>query len=208
MKKNNNNKITPIVAVLSSFFFLFILIVINANDSGNSIKTDNTDDVTKYNYDSVYDSETDDDEDTDNTQSSLKPKKDNTTQKKKKQTPKKKSKKQKIKDIIEDRIWEYDYTDVDSISINKDYGTKTKNDYIALVNLTWEQKNSASLSKEMISMYSEDLAAFVGKKCKNVHEICIFWTVPYLNDASAKCSYERKHGGMYSTDTIFDYNFD
>lgn len=206
MKNNNNNKITPVTAVISLIIILFIFIVINSIGSGNSKKSDHTDDVTKYNYDSVDDDEIDEDIDTDDTKS-IKSKKEKTTPKKKK-NKQKKSKKQKIKDIIEDRIWEYDYTDVDSISINQDYGTKKKNDYIALVNLTWDQKNSASLSKDIISMYSEDLAAFVGKRCKNIQEICIFWTVPYLNDASAKCSYERKNGRMYSTDTIFDYNFD
>lgn len=119
-----------------------------------------------------------------------------------------KKKKDKIREVIEDRIFEeYDQTRVDHVSINEDLGTKKDGDYIALVYLIWNVKNSGSMSKRMISMYSEDLAATVGKECSNVQEITIFWTVPYLDDASAKCSYERKSGGMYETDTMFDSNF-
>lgn len=132
-----------------------------------------------------------------------------TAKPKKKKISKSKKRKTAIKEVIEDRILEeYAQTDIDHITINDNLGTKKKNDYIALVYLDWNVKNSPSLSREVISMYSEDLAATVGKKCSNVQEIAIFWTVPYLNDASAKCSYERKNGAMYSTDTMFDSNFD
>lgn len=99
-------------------------------------------------------------------------------------------------------VSDYDYTTVDSITINDDAGTDTPDDYIALVNLTWSQKNSQETTEKMLDMYSQDMAARIYKDSSNVQEICIFWNVPYLN-ASAKWSFERGSDGMYKTDEIF-----
>lgn len=114
----------------------------------------------------------------------------------------------KIETVISNRIVEkYTYTNIDEITINDDLGTDKEGDYIALVYLTWEQKNSGKTSKEVLTMYSNDLAATVAKENSNVQEIAIFWTVPYLNNATAKCSYERKNGEMFETDIVWDGNF-
>lgn len=99
-------------------------------------------------------------------------------------------------------VSDYDYTTVDSITINEDAGTDTPDDYIALVYLTWDQKNSQSTTEKMLDMYSQDMAARIYKDSSSVQEICIFWTIPYLN-ASAKWSFERGTDGMYATDQIF-----
>ena len=95
---------------------------------------------------------------------------------------------------------EYQKTDIESITINADLGTEEPDDYIALVNLTWNVKNSGSTAKEVLTVYSEDLAATLGNECPSVQEVAIFWTVPYLNDATAKCSYERSDSGMVEMD--------
>lgn len=99
-------------------------------------------------------------------------------------------------------VSDYDYTTIDSITINDDAGTTTPDDYIALVNLTWSQKNSQETTEKMLDMYSQDMAARIYKDSSNVQEICIFWSIPYLN-ASAKWSFERGSNGMYKTDQIF-----
>lgn len=99
-------------------------------------------------------------------------------------------------------VSDYDYTTIDSITINDDAGTDTPDDYIALVNLTWSQKNSQETTEKMLDMYSQDMAARIYKDSSNVQEICIFWSIPYLN-ASAKWSFERGSNGMYKTDQIF-----
>ena len=99
-------------------------------------------------------------------------------------------------------VSDYDYTTIDSITINDDAGTDTPDDYIALVNLTWSQKNSKETTEKMLDMYSQDMAARIYKDSPKVQEICIFWNVPYLN-ASAKWSFERGSDGMYKTDQIF-----
>ena len=73
--------------------------------------------------------------------------------------------------------------------------------YIALVHLTWNTRNSGKLSKEVLKMYSDDLAAALAKENNSVREIAIFWTVPYLND-KAKCSYERVSNGFRVMDEM------
>ena len=118
------------------------------------------------------------------------------------------SEKNTYKDNIRGHIIvNYSGTSVDSITINDDYGTDAEDDYIALVNLTWTVKNNGQMSKKVLKMYSEDLAATVAIECPNIQEIAIFWTVPYLN-ANAKCSYERKGNGMYEMDMYWDTAFD
>ena len=114
-----------------------------------------------------------------------------------------------IEKTIRQRIGdEYTYTDIDSITINENLGTEdVEGDYIALVNVTWTQMNKGPTSKKMLSMYSEDLAAYIGEECPNVQEIAIFWTVPYLDNANAKCAYERKGEGMYEMDMMWDNAF-
>lgn len=107
-----------------------------------------------------------------------------------------------IQALLRSYVSDYDYTTIDSITINDDAGTDTPDDYIALVNLTWSQKNSQETTEKMLDMYSQDMAARIYKDSSNVQEICIFWNVPYLN-ASAKWSFERGSNGMYATDQIF-----
>lgn len=101
----------------------------------------------------------------------------------------------------------YNDTDIDSISINDNLGTDDPNDYIMLVHLTWNTKNSASTSKKVLELYSEDFAAQIGRDQSSVKEIAIFWTVPYLNNASAKWSYERMGDGMSLSDNMMDSAF-
>lgn len=113
--------------------------------------------------------------------------------------------KNKVQKYIDDN---YTYTEIDRISINDDLGTDEDGDYIALVYLTWNQKNSGDLSKEMLNMYSSDMAARMYDDLPEIQELAVFWTVPYLNNGSAKISFERKDGGMQYTDTMFDSNFD
>lgn len=114
-----------------------------------------------------------------------------------------------IEQVIRDRISaEYTHTDIDRITINEDLGTDVEGDYVVLVYLTWTQKNNGKLSKEVLKLYSDDLAAATAKECASVQELAIFWTVPYLNNANAKCSYERKNGGMYEMDMMWDNVFD
>ena len=79
---------------------------------------------------------------------------------------------QKIEKILTDRITEqYTMTQIDRITINDDLGTEADGNYIALVYLTWNQKNTGKTSKKMLEMYSSDLAATLVEHNSSVNEI-------------------------------------
>lgn len=118
------------------------------------------------------------------------------------------SEKEQIDKVVRDRISEkFTMTDIDSIDINDDLGTDKDGDYIVLVRLTWNQKNSGKTSKEMLKMYSDDLAATLAPANSSINEVAVFWTVPYLN-ADAKCAYERKDDAFCEMDMMWDAAFD
>lgn len=102
---------------------------------------------------------------------------------------------------------DYTYTTIDKITINEDLGTEENGDYIALIYLTWDQKNTGKTSKEVLDLYSSDMAARAYNDLPEISELVAFWTVPYLNNGSAKISFERVEGGMAYTDKVFDGNF-
>ena len=94
--------------------------------------------------------------------------------------------KEKIKSRITDK---YNSTDITEISVNEHAGTDELDDYVALVYLTWNVQNSPKTSKEMLDMYSSDLAAYLASECPNVSEVAIFWQVPYLTTNTSKWTY-------------------
>lgn len=101
----------------------------------------------------------------------------------------------------------YTMTDVDSVTVNEDYGTDADGDYILLVYLTWNVENSTKMTEKVLAMYSEDFAARVGEDLEAVQEVTLFWTVPYHSETetAAKYSYERRSGaGMYQTDSAIN----
>ncbi len=115
--------------------------------------------------------------------------------------------KEQIEKILRERIEEEYYnTVIDGITVNDDLGTEKENDYIALVYLTWNTRNSGKLSKTVLKMYSDDLAATLAEGNDSVQEIAVFWTVPYLND-KAKCSYERVPNGFRVMDEMWGRAF-
>lgn len=94
----------------------------------------------------------------------------------------------------------FDKTSVDSVTVNDDLGKGSG--YIALVNLTWNVKNSAETSKKVLEMYSDDLAATIAAKYSSVNEIAVFWKVPYLTNNTSKWSYSCTEGKAYSMDIV------
>jgi hypothetical protein len=112
--------------------------------------------------------------------------------------------KNKVQQYIDDN---YTYTSIDSVTVTEDLGTDDAGDYIASVSLTWDQKNSGKTSQEMLKLYSSDMAARMYDDLPEIQELVVYWTVPYLNNGSAKISFERTDNGMKYTDKIFDSNF-
>lgn len=90
----------------------------------------------------------------------------------------------------------YKDTDIDSITIN--------NDSIALVHLTWNVKNTAGTTKDMLKMYSDDLAATMAAEHKELTEIAVFWKVPYLS-SDCKWHYECKDGKAFMDDSFVNF---
>lgn len=100
---------------------------------------------------------------------------------------------------------QYRNTDVTGVTINEDLGTDAGGDYIILVYLTWNVKNSAKTTKEMLRMYSDDLAATIAGDYPEVNEIAVFWKVPYLTTNNSKWAYERRGDNMYLTDEAVSF---
>ena len=111
-----------------------------------------------------------------------------------------------IKSTIKSRITDkYNSTDITEITVNENAGTDELDDYVALVYLTWNVKNSAKTSKEMLDMYSSDLAAYLAGECPDVSEVAIFWKVPYLTENTSKWTYARNGENMYLTDNMIGW---
>lgn len=111
----------------------------------------------------------------------------------------------KIAKLASERIkTEYEKTDINNITVNENLGTEESDDYILLIDLTWNRMNGVDMTKDMIRMYCDDLSAYTVKENSKIQEITLFWTIPYHQEegVSAKCSYEQRNGGMYLTDKM------
>ena len=87
----------------------------------------------------------------------------------------------------------YADTDIDHITVN--------NDNIVLAYLVWNVKNSEKTTKEMLRMYSDDLAATLVKDYDDLKEIAVFWNVPYLSK-DYKWHYSCSSAGAYMDDSM------
>lgn len=88
---------------------------------------------------------------------------------------------------------EYADTDIDHITVN--------NDSIVLAYLVWNVKNSESTTKQMLRMYSDDLAATLVDDYDDLKEIAVFWNVPYLSK-DYKWHYSCSSAGAYMDDSM------
>ncbi|KLV25034.1 hypothetical protein [Bacillus altitudinis] len=106
-----------------------------------------------------------------------------------------------IESIVEDN---YPTASIEEIEINEDMGSEKPNKLIALVHLSFDAKNSAQTSYNMVEMYSDDLAAKIGSENDTVNQIAVFWKVPYIDEEEtlAKFSYERSGEHMIITDKV------
>ncbi|MGE1234081.1 hypothetical protein ACQJ0G_01460 [Bacillus altitudinis] len=106
-----------------------------------------------------------------------------------------------IKTIIKEK---YKTTSIEKIEINEDMGSSEKNKLIALVYLSFDALNTSKTAYNMVEMYSDDLAANIGKDNDTVNQIAVFWKVPYIDEDEtlAKFSYERSGEHMIITDKV------
>ncbi|QRY37138.1 MULTISPECIES: hypothetical protein [Bacillus] len=106
-----------------------------------------------------------------------------------------------IETIIEEN---YKTTSIEKIEINEDMGSNENNKLIALVYLSFDALNTSKTAYNMVEMYSDDLAANIGKDNDTVNQIAVFWKVPYIDEEEtvAKFSYERSGEQMKITDKV------
>ena len=118
----------------------------------------------------------------------------------------KEEEKQQINNTIEDRVaGKYEDTDIQKVEINDNLGTDEEGDYIVLVHLKWNRKNKPKTTKDMLEMYSDDLAATLAEE-ENITEITVFWEVPYHleGDNIAKMNYTRSGEKMAIGERWYD----
>lgn len=106
-----------------------------------------------------------------------------------------------IESIVEDN---YKAASIEKIEINQDMSTDLDNKLIALVYLSFDFKNSAQTSYNMVEMFSDDLASKIGTDNNTINQIAVFWKVPYIDEDEtlAKFSYERSGEHMIITDKV------
>ena len=112
---------------------------------------------------------------------------------------------QQIKTTIEYRSKEYTDCQVTDITVN----IETNSDpiqHIVLVYCEYARNNSLDTTREMIDIYSDDIAAYLAQKHDSVSEVYVFWTVPkyYANNIAAKCSYNIHDAKAFIADKFGD----
>ena len=109
----------------------------------------------------------------------------------------------KINNVVDADL---DNTSITKLRVNADASVDEER-YIVLVDLEWDVKNKPKMTKEMLDMYSDHLAAKVADN-ELVYELVMFWTVPYHNEDESilKRTYENRDGGMFLEDEMKDVN--
>lgn len=108
-----------------------------------------------------------------------------------------------IKRTIQRRLQEYWNVSLEDFSLvlhdNKEVTTSQ-------IHLKWDVENSIEKTKQMLEMYSDDMAATIQEKYPDLKfdELYIFWVVPYINETwnSAKYKYESRSGKIYHIDSL------
>ena len=110
----------------------------------------------------------------------------------------------RIRAVIESRVTDRIGTaGVDDIIVDFDGES-----YAADISLTWPEESSAAEARTTLSKYSDDLAAYVGQRCRNVDVVDIHWTLPELDGAAASLYYMRGDDGMADAGSDWDSAFD
>lgn len=108
--------------------------------------------------------------------------------------------KEEVTQLVNETIKEADLYGVtlNNVQVNSN-ASKNDGSKIALVYLTWDVSNSASMTRQMLEMYS---ARIVGKalvKDQSINDAVLFWEVPYHAKEInvAKFNYFKKNGEFY-----------
>lgn len=105
-------------------------------------------------------------------------------------------------EVIEENI---NSTDITDIRVNEHQGTDDPDDFLVLIDLTWNVKNRAGTTQEMLEMYNSHIGAKLAK-LEDVEEVTIFWEVPYLAEGEniVKANLHRDGENMYFEEHWFN----
>ncbi|MCT4507900.1 MAG: hypothetical protein N4A48_03940 [Tepidibacter sp.] len=112
------------------------------------------------------------------------------------------SRKSEIETAVRNEFSNGDYLNVklSKITINENLGTEASDDYIALIYLKFDVKNTRKTGNNVMRMYSDDLVAKLANQgIADISESAIFWEDEY-NERDVKYAYEYKNGGFYIMD--------
>lgn len=115
------------------------------------------------------------------------------------------SREEEIQAIIESIIDEdIDRTVINSNDVNYNAGLDDGS-YLALPKLTWEVKNSADTTRDMLKQYSDHIAAKLAE-VSDISDVTVFWEVPHHKEGDnvAKFEYSRQDDGMAIGEVWFD----
>ncbi|PGZ55642.1 hypothetical protein COE56_03235 [Bacillus anthracis] len=109
------------------------------------------------------------------------------------ETNNKQAAKNDIKDkatVIADNLFS---TSIKKIEVNEHAGTDDPDDYVLLLHLSFDAKNTKKTTREVINDHNNTIGAKVQKELENVKEVAVFWEVPYIQkgDNIVKANLER-----------------
>ncbi|PJN91310.1 hypothetical protein [Bacillus sp. mrc49] len=106
-----------------------------------------------------------------------------------------------INSIIDEN---YSHTTVSDMEVDENLGLNDGS-YIVLPYLKFDAMNNEKRTKNLIEMYSEDLAANLAKE-EDISELTVFWEAPYLLEGQniAKFTFTRKGENMIIGESWYD----
>lgn len=105
-----------------------------------------------------------------------------------------------IRKAAEGFIEKYLGSEIVKIDVNENLGANDGS-YLVLAHMSFPRPNSVKKSRELVKMYSEDLAANLAKE-SDVSDVIVFWEVPRFLEGrnAAKFTYKRAGSGMALAD--------
>lgn len=105
--------------------------------------------------------------------------------------------KERVNSIIEQELGDpVSSTTLESLNVNENLGTDSNKDVVVLANLSWSRKNYEGTTRQMLKMYSDNLAATLAPELADGSEIALFWHADYTG-LDIKHSYYIENGTAY-----------
>ncbi|ANN30778.1 hypothetical protein A9498_03405 [Bacillus thuringiensis serovar coreanensis] len=99
----------------------------------------------------------------------------------------------KVESTLTNVLTDIKHVTVKETKVNEHLGTDDPDDYILLLYLSFDAKNSNQTTKSLIDMYNNEIGAKIGQTADKVQELAIFWEVPHIKKGPnlAKANLQR-----------------